>query len=87
MPVELAQRSLFEVLLRTSNVLTLRQIVDILGASPAAGKDLGFGEREGPLQVWHGAGIYRLTAESVWVLEVELAICSSCRWVVSQQRP
>jgi len=75
MPVQLPQRPLLEVLLRTSNVLTLRQIINILRPCPATREDLRLGERKGPFQIGHGAGVNGLAAESVGVLEIKLFVC------------
>ena len=85
MPVKLTQSSLLQMLLRTSNVLTLRQVIDILGARPAAREDLRLGQRERPFQIWDVAGIYGLAAESIWVLEIKLMIRPACRSLVKWQ--
>lgn len=78
MPVKLADRALAQVLLRAGNVVARGQVGDDLLAHPAAFEDARLGVGEAPFQVGHGAGVGRLLAQVVGVLQVERLVGAAC---------
>lgn len=72
--MQLSDGTLLQVLLRGRNVMALRQILDDLGACPAARKYACLRERKAPFEVWHGAGISALLAQAVRILEIDLVV-------------
>lgn len=78
MPVQLTNCSLGQVLLSPGNVMALREVSDDLLPDPTAFEYSRFGIRKAPFQIRHDATICRLATEVVWILKVELVVCSSC---------
>lgn len=71
MPVQLSNGTLLQVLLRTSNIVTLWQVLDDLLSGPTAGEQSGLGLREAPLHIGHESIIGARGAELIRVLDIK----------------
>lgn len=78
MPVEFTDGALLQMLLRTSNVVTLGQIRSNLLPSPAAREDVGLGVGETPLQIGDVSVVSALLAQVVWILQVDGVVRAPC---------
>lgn len=69
--MQLSNSTLLQVLLRTSNIVTLWQVLHNLLSGPTAGEQSGLGLRETPLHIGHKSIIGARSAELVRVLEIK----------------
>ena len=77
MPMKLTNGALLQVLLSSSNVMALRQVLHDLLTNPTSREDLGLRVREPPLKIWNCSSICGLLAKIVRVVEVDLMIGST----------
>jgi hypothetical protein len=76
--VKLTDGALFQVLLGTSNVSALRQVLNNLFSGPTAGKELGLGLGETPLDIRHKTVVSAGCPELVRVLEIHGLVGTTC---------
>lgn len=74
MPMQLANRSLLQVLLRGGDVVTCRQVRDDLLTDPASSKNSRLRVREAPLEIRDYAIVGALSTKVVRVLQVDLLV-------------
>jgi hypothetical protein len=77
MPVQLTNSPLLQMLLSTSNVMALRQVLDDLLSRPTAWEQSSLGLRETPFDIGHKAIVGTGSTELVRVLKIELSIGSA----------
>ena len=77
MPMELSHSTLLEMLLSARNIGAGRNISDDLLANPTAIEDSGFRLTEAPFQVRYDAIVCTRSTEVVWILEIDLEVCST----------
>lgn len=68
MPMQLPGSALCQMLLRSSNIRTGREIRHDLFTRPSTIEDLGLGIAEAPFQIWYCSCICGLLAETIGVL-------------------
>lgn len=78
-PVRLSDGALGQVLLGSSDVVALWEILLDLGAEPSSGVVSALGVREPPLQVGHETAIRRLLTQVIGVLLVNVLIGAACK--------
>jgi hypothetical protein len=83
MPVKFSDGSFFQVLLRTGNIVTLRQVLNNLLSDPTALENSRLGVGEAPFQVGDNAIVGRLLPEVVRILQVKLMVGTT--WVRGQR--
>lgn len=74
MPMQLANRSLLQVLLRGGDVVTCRQVRDDLFADPTSSKNSRLGVGEAPLEIRDYAIVGTLSTKVVRVLQIDLLV-------------
>lgn len=75
--MKLTDSSLLQMLLGTCNVVTGRQVSHDLFTNPAALENSGLGVGKAPLQVGDDAIVCGLTAQVVWVGNIDRVVSSS----------
>ena len=76
-PVQFPNGTLFQVLLSTSDIMTLREILNHLFSAPASRKQLGLRVGETPLDIRNKAIVSGRRTEMIGILPVQCLICST----------
>lgn len=77
MPVQLTGSPLLQVLLGTSNIMTLWQILNDLLAGPTAREQFGLRLRETPLDVGNEAIVRGRGTKLIWILQIHSLVRST----------
>ena len=70
-PMKFSHTAFRQMLLGSSDIFALGQVVDVLRPGPSSWEDSRFRKRERPFQVWHVPRICRFVTKTAGILAVD----------------
>jgi hypothetical protein len=76
-PMKFSVCALLDMLLSSSDIMTLWQVLDDLLTNPTTIQQTRLGVREAPFEVWHDTIVGGLTTQIIWIRDINLLVCST----------